>query len=288
MRAEAVCNDNANVIVHGLGLFSWRKRVKHIKRITAGRFTWETIYTPPTVQDAPKQRAARSKATTEAQALLNFKDARRQLTLLLAENFTPCDYFCTLTYDDKHLPANRAEMLKDVKKAVRRYRAAYKKLGTEFRYIYAVEGATGAARYHVHIVLNAATGNVRQDADIIASLWGNGSVEAHQLDKYWQPQGAYIDYETLAAYMTKETCPGAGKPNGARKWTSSQNLRRPKADKVERVSDSTDIIAPVGAYVLDSFTRRTPYAEYKYLFYVTPLSSAERPKHRLNERLQPT
>lgn len=261
--------------------------MKHIKRITAGRFTWEIIYTAPTVQDAPKQRAARSKATTEAQALLNFKDARRQLTLLLAENFRPGDYFCTLTYDEKHLPANRAEMQQDVKKAIRRYRAAYKKLNVELRYIYAVEGVTGAARYHVHIVLNAATGDVRKDAELIASLWGYGAVEAHQLDKYWQPQGNYIEYETIAMYMTKEAAPGAGKPNGARKWTSSQNLRRPKTEKVQRVADSTDITAPIGAYVLDSFTRRTPYAEYKYLFYVIPLTPNERPIRKLNELLPP-
>lgn len=263
------------------------ENMRHIKRIRAGRFTYEVIYTPPSIQDTPPQRAARSKATTAAQAMLNFKESRKQLTLLLAENFTPGDYFCTLTYDDAHLPGNRAEMLKDVKKAIRRYREEYKRLGNELKYIYAVEGVTGEQRYNVHIVLNAATGDVRRDAEIIAALWGRGYVDIHQLDKYYQPMGNYIEYETIARYMTKEGSPGAGKPNGARRWTPSKNLNHPKADKVERVSDSADITAPVGAYVLDSFTRRTPYAEYKYIYYVLPLTAKERPKRTINERIQP-
>ena len=82
------------------------------KRITirAGSCTEVIEYIPANSHDAPRQRAAKSRASSEARKRKNAAMSRRNLKMRLAANFTPGrDYFCTLTFEAGTEPRNRPD-----------------------------------------------------------------------------------------------------------------------------------------------------------------------------------
>lgn len=239
-----------------------------IKTVRAGRLVYAVCYSQALGSDAPAARAAKNKVSSEARQRLNFRAAWQKLELLLAANFGPEDLFVTLTYDEAHLPEDRAAALNYFKRYVGRLRTAYRRAGAELRYVYNVEEmpdeADGARRLHHHMVVS------RAEAETLRSLWAGGGVQIeHLLD------GPTDSYEARARYLVKERHPGAlGRKTGLRAWSGSRNLRKPE-ETSELVADSVTITAPPGAFVLDRRDEGNCYGCYSYIKYLLPVRRRE-------------
>ena len=236
--------------------------MKAIKHITAGLLHIEVIgqVPEPTIWRA---RAGRSQPTSKAQSFYNLKSSWRELELMLAANFGAKDMVLTLTYDDDHLPPNKAEAGKLFQKFVAKLRAVRRRREEELLYIYCIEGFHGKSsdplwgddceledrRLHHHAVVNRIGPD---DLEEIRSLWPYGGyIRAEPLDVHY--------YRELAKYMTKEARDfGRGKP-GERTWRGSRNLEKYSVEYIEIPSDSVTLAPPGGAVDYTSFCDKNPY-----------------------------
>ena len=237
------------------------------KIITAGSLVIECVYPRVTRTDSQKVRAAKHKASSEAQRRMNKIYSYEKLELMLAANFRPGDLVITLTYDDKHLPPNR----KTAEARLRYFRQKLTKLRKtehqDMRMVWNTESRHGDGRYHHHIVLNS-TG---EDFSIIRELWLYGA-DIH-IDRL-QIEGEK-SYESLARYMCKEEPERVGQ----RTWSYTRNCLKPEVETF-RVEDDTTVQAPKGATVLAEKTERTQYAAYKIVKYLAPGWQKRRQKTR--------
>ena len=214
---------------------------KRIKTITAGRLVIVGCYTIPTPRSSDRERRELREISSAAQERMNLKRSWQKLEVELAANFTRRDLHLVFTYDDDHLPPNREEARKRLKKMIRLLRDHRKARGQETRYIYVTEQLSAeGGRLHHHMILNG-TGD---DLEVLRSLWPYGEVELETLD-LWE------GYEALAKYLTKEPRE-CGKPeSGARTWAPSIGLKKPRVES-EIVKDNITVAAPPGAIILSS------------------------------------
>lgn len=219
--------------------------------------------------DGPRERAAKAQATNTAQAMRNKILSTRELELRLAKNFPTAGsgIVAVLTYDDKHLPKNRAEAQRRFKYFLKKLRDARRKEGLpEPRVIFAPEVLTSkSGRWHHHIVMDA-TGD---DLRMLRQCWIYGpDIEAEKLRV-----DAEKNHETLATYMNKELREAQEyqcRP-GLHGWGCTRNCLRPEVDTIT-VEDSDRLRAPRGATVLMQERRETAYAIFAVIKYRLPAS----------------
>ena len=218
-------------------------------------------------RDSEKVRAAKAKATSQAQQLRNQILSIRQLELLLACNFpTPgSGLVCCLSFDDQHLPKTRREAQRRFKYFLKKLRAERKGAGLpEPRVIYSPEVLTSSSgRWHYHIVIDS-TGD---DLDMLRRCWIYGSdIDATPLRVDEEKH-----HETQARYMSKELREAQeydSKP-GLHGWSCTRSCRRPEVDE-QIVDDRKPLRAPRGAIVLIQERRSTEFAERALLKYRLP------------------
>lgn len=224
--------------------------MKRLKSVTAGLLHYDYLVPMTVAPGPPKGRRPRLNISTAAQVFMNLKNSWRQCELMIAANFGTGDYVLTLTYDDEHLPASKAEADKLYQKFVRKLRGVRRRRGQELRYIYATEGFHGQMpngcfmddsewedhRLHHHIVLNGCQDN---DLEEIRSLWPYGVyVRLERLDIHY--------YEELAKYLTKEAREFGRAKVGERAWKGSRNLVSFVVE-YDDVKDNMSLVAPEGA-----------------------------------------
>lgn len=232
---------------------------KRLKTITAGRLVSGVCYTVATGRDTEAERTAKRRMSTEAQERINLRRAWQKLELLIAANFGPSDLHVVLTYDDEQLPADREAAVRLLRKLLRLLRRHRKARGQDLKYIYITEQLSAeGGRLHHHLLLNG-TG---EDIEVLRSLWTCGQVELERLD-LWQ------GYEALAKYLTKEPREVGRAEVGARSWTPSVGLAKPKTVS-EPVPDNVTIAAPAGAIILDRREEHNEFGDYLYLKYLLP------------------
>ena len=236
------------------------RAIKHIK---AGLLNFEIIGTVPEASPVRQRRSGRCCATCAAQQFYNDKCSWRELELKLAANYRSRDYVVTGTYDNAHLPRNKAETKKCCYKYLRRLRDVRRKRGQDLRYVYVAEGWHGKAddeyfggdgrledkRFHNHMVIN---GCGPGDLEEIRSLWPYGGyVRIEPVDVHY--------YRELAKYLTKEAREfGRAKP-GEKVWSPSRNLIKYEVEYIDIPSDSVTLSAPPGAVDYVQFSERNPY-----------------------------
>ena len=234
------------------------------------------IYTVPSRQDPPKTRAGRQRVSSEAQARLNVRTSRDKLELLLAANFGAGDLWVTLTYDDKHLPADRAGARKILRQFIAALRKHRRARGQELRYVYCIQEILedGSSRLHHHMILNGVDAG---DKELIASLWPWGDVDAGAID---DDQAV----TAIATYMCHEPIEHGRPRVGEQMWTPSKGLTRPETVTVDIPDDDVTLQAPPGAVTVENDGRRTEFGEYAYLKYWLPKSLSYRPQIRSGGR----
>ena len=226
---------------------------------TAGRYQLITRYSRPLPGDSKTVKAAKQAATTTAQKYINIKNATERLQLLLCANFDSKEAcFCTFTFTDEALPANRKHAKAIFAGYIRSLRKAWKQSARPFKYIYTIEGepltscptaapvagnrweitpwreekrweqldtaaqegAEPPVRLHIHCFFLLQ----KTDYEAVKALWPYGQVYISQMKV-----NELTTFQRLANYVTKESRAGT-KGNGARAYTPSTNLEQPVID----------------------------------------------------------
>lgn len=236
--------------------------------ITAGNCVEIIEYTAPNRYDAPKQRAAKSRASSEARKIKNGLLSARNLKLTLAANFRPIhDYFCTLTFEAGAEPRNRAACEAAAKRFYRRVGNVRSRRGQSFKWVYVVEHRHGEGRWHIHFVLNAAFG-WSADLEEIESLWELGTVQLHCLFT-----GKYRDktWAELAGYLRKERPeddPERSKV-GTHTYHRSHGLLKPDVS-TDLIQSSERAEAPANARITNQNEKTDIYSGVRWLSYELP------------------
>lgn len=236
--------------------------MKRLKKKTAGRLVRSVVYTVPQRTDQPQSRSARQRISSAAQARLNLKNSRNDLEMVLACNFGDGDIWLTLTYDNEHLPQDRREANKTLKKFLGKLRNVRKKRGNDLKYVYCTQQILddGTQRLHHHIVLNA-TGAA--DFDDLRSLWTEGrNIKIDHLN-------GDDDITDKATYMCHEPLEHGKPKRGEKTWISSQKLKRPVEECID-VPDDVYLQAPVGSTAVENDSFRNEYGEFIFIKYWLP------------------
>lgn len=231
---------------------------KCLREIRAGRLGYAVLYTRSSIADAPRARAEKSRATSLARQKINLRRSWEQLELILFGNFGRNDLLLTLTYDDEHLPPDRAQAVRRVKKYLDTLRKTRKRRGQTLKYVYVTEDKHGDGRLHHHMVVNG-TGH---DIEDLRALWPDGYVKINNI----RPR----ELGDLARYLTKEPRE-YGKAKNRRTWSASQNLKRPERPKPQIVSDLVTLSVPAGAETVESSggdIRIGEFGTYAYIKYI--------------------
>lgn len=236
--------------------------MKTKKIISAGPLVLEAVYPRGSAHDSPRARGAKRKLSSEAQQRMNAKYSYQKLELQLAANYGPGDLWVTVTYDDEHLPKDRAEAELRLKYFLRKLRAVRGRKSapvvhwcTEHKHEH--ESHWEDRRWHHHFFLNA-TG---RDYEQIRACWIYGAnihIEPLVIDKDHS-------YEALARYMCKE----AKDRPGLRSWSCTRNAKRPEVECFP-VPDDTPLQPPKGATVYEEAGERTEFGSYRYIKYLAP------------------
>ena len=229
--------------------------MKTKKIIVAGMLVQECVYSRAAGRESPKIRAAKRRASTEAQARMNAKYSWQRLEMMLAANFFPGDLVITLTYDDEHLPETRARANEKLKRFRRTLADLRHDRGEHLVMIWTTENKSDGGRWHHHCVINS-TG---EDYSEILRLWVWGAdvqIEPLKVSKE-------KNYESLARYMCKE----ARERPGLRSWSCTRSCRKPEVETFP-VPDDTDVRVPEDATLIADAAVRTEYGEFHFIKYL--------------------
>ena len=199
--------------------------------------------------------------TPENMCKVNRRNAAKKLSRLINANFVENDMHMVWTYDPVNRAANPAEARRDMQKALRKLKTAYKKAGLELKYVAVTE--YGKRSMHHHLVINSGL-----DVAAIQKIWGLGKIHVTLLDDSG-------DYERLAKYLLKQSDKTFNDPEmsvWAKRWCASRNLVRPIEKKRVVKADSwrERPVAPAGYYLITDSIREGvsdltgwPYQYYK-------------------------
>ena len=218
---------------------------KRRKTIYAGNLVKVVEYTPPMPRDTPQQRAAKHKATTEAQKRLNYRTAQGKLEVKLAANFTARDYFCTFTYAPGREPRSRKEANQHKAQYVRKVRAQRGKRGQVIKWVFTVENKHGEGRYHLHAVISSADPSL--DFDELRSLWPYGHVFLKKTKNLMREKEQVV-HEIL---------------------NSNELNKYSREDITEWIDEGAPLDVPPGAFIIERAEVVNEYSRYRYLKYMT-------------------
>ncbi len=256
---------------------------KTLKLIDAGGLQVAALYSRRSGNEAPKVRAAKAKASSDAQRRMNQIYSYQKLELMLAANYPApgSAMVCAATFDDQHMPKSRHEAqlrFKYFLKLLRRERKA-EELPEPVVFWSPEILSSESGRWHFHFVLD----NTGRDLEIIRRCWIYGSdVEAEKLrrpDRHHRP--AWMDevatragdepdnvYKALAIYMTKELreCQEYDSRPGLHGWSCTRNAKKPEIETLT-VEDDYELTAPEGSEVLYDEKKVTQYAGWHVIKY---------------------
>lgn len=231
-------------------------------REQAGRRVWECVYTMQSPRDSKKVRARKQYHSSEVRKLMNDRTSKRKLEGVLFANFGEDDFFCTLTFDDAHMPETRTQAQDFLKKYLRILRDVRKRRNDKLKYVYVIEDKH--TRPHIHIVLNSSS--IQNDMDEIISLWRYGShVDVRHIKIKL--------LHSLSEYMCKERV-----PPGKQSWTPSKGLARPIVTR-KIIPDNVSIQYPRNVSIkFDNAERSNKYGDFMFLSYLCSERTAKRKK----------
>lgn len=242
----------------------------------------EAVYPRIERKDSDRCRAAKRKASSEAQKRMNAIHSRVKLECSLAANYRAGDLWVTVTYDDEHLPKSRAEARLRFKYFLAKLSAARKKKNQKTivhwnaEHKHEHEDHWQNKRWHHHFFVNA-TG---ADFETIRSCWIYGSnieIVPIKLDKD-------NTFEALARYMCKEPADKLGQ----HVWYCTRNAKKPEID-TQRIESDEQIHIPRGSLLLLNEGGENQYTKWRVVKYLlpgwdSPDAQAPAAKHRRQKR----
>ena len=232
--------------------------MKVISTLRAGRVVRQVLFTPR--EPNPNQRRRGISISKEDKQKANLKTSYEKLLMLMCANFSPGDWWITLSYDDAHLPPDREASKKPFRKFMRTFRKYRKDHKDPLRYVYCTQVTTrsGGRRVHHHMVMRW-----EDDADRerITELWEWGKIV------YVRKLKSFEDIMDKAHYMCREPRELGVHVPGEQMWTASRGLIRPKPQYTTIDNDSIDISVPTGCTELQDPVQIPGYGGYKAIIY---------------------
>lgn len=248
-----------------------RITARRYKRLECGDYVREVLYSCPEPRDSARARAERSKATSKAQERVNQNNSKIKLAMLIGGNFGPGDLFITPTFSPENLPATCAELQEKVRKFYDTFRTTRTRQGKEMRYIYAPHH-TEKVRWHIHSLVNAVG---PEDWETIKSLWPWGDVNIKRIK-----DTAYSTPDAMAGYMIGGW---TDRPNSARAWCTSTNLKRIVVTTCREHNQSARLELPVNCELVETDSWVTQYGSYEYISFFRPVAANRNNTHEANE-----
>ena len=232
--------------------------MKILSTMRAGRVVRQALYSPRDPNPKPRHRAV--SVSKEDKKRANLKTSYEKLLMLMCANFSPGDWWVTLTYDDAHLPDTREASQPLWRKFMRRYRKYRKICNEPLQYVYCTQLTTrdGGIRLHHHMVMRWEDDS---DAEQIRSLWEYGKIVHIRKLK------SFEEILKKAHYMCREPRELGVYVPGEQMWTASRGLIRPKFEYTTIDSDAVDISVPVGCTELSEPVQLPGYGGYKTIIY---------------------
>lgn len=203
------------------------------KKIYCGENYLEVDIYPFTISRKKRgKRAKKEKESLQKQKNLNDKNARRKFIQIAETNFKEDDIVLDLTYSEEFLPKSIDELERNIQNYLRRLKRKRKELGLDdLKYMLITSYTTEKeekyvekVRPHHHLLINSGV-----DRDILEDLW---RVKRRKGEK----KGKRIGYANARRIQYSETTGItelstylANNITQKRRWTCSQNLKRPES-----------------------------------------------------------
>lgn len=188
-----------------------RTHIREQKRICKDYVHFD-IY--PVFTHTKSRKKKKYKPTSEAQRIINQRNAEKYLEMLIETNFDNNDFFVTLSYGVEPSSDEQAET--NVYNFIRRLEYLCKKLGLEKPCaIWCTEKGKTSGRYHHHLILKCPIGR-----DTIQKLWRDKKHPENGLIQVNELQFDENGLAALATYLQK-------KPIGKQRWHRTRNMKEP-------------------------------------------------------------
>lgn len=232
--------------------------MKILSTMRAGRVVRQALYAPRMPNPNTRRRAL--SIPKEEKDRANLKTSYEKLLMLVCANFSPGDWWVTLTYDDDHLPADREASRPYWRKFMRWFRKHRKDRQEPLLYVYCTQLTTrsGGRRLHHHMILKHEDDD---DAAELKRLWKFGAIVHIRKLK------SFEEILDKAHYMCREPRELGVHVPGEQMWTASRGLIRPKFEYTVIDNDAIDITVPVGCTQLSDPVQLPGYGGYKTIIY---------------------
>ena len=170
-------------------------------------------------------RGKRKKKTQEAVEKNNDRAAVRKCENKLKYNFSPGDWWATLTYDDLHHPQDMERAKKNIRNFLCKAKRLCNKKGKVLKYGQVTELGTKTKRWHHHIII---PGYITYEE--LEKLWPNGNIHVKRL---WRnsidDEKDSLNVLRLAEYIvgTSSEKRQEMRENGLRQYSFSRNCLDP-------------------------------------------------------------
>ena len=209
-----------------------------IRTIRSGRVIEKSLFW---VSERKPRKDRRKGSSSLAKKDRNSQQAVRRFARVLNCNMSAGDLLITLTYDDKHLPESKDVAEKEAALFMRRLSRRMEDISPAGVWITAdKDEKTGTpARIHHHMVLKkAGIENSSAGGKTLEQIWKKGFVDIEPLEDQ-------EDYTPVAAYLLRQAI---DEPD-AKRWHSTQGLKKPELLEEKIVSAARELRAPGGALV---------------------------------------
>lgn len=232
--------------------------MKILSTLRAGPVVRLTLYSPR--EKNPNQHHRAMSVSLEDKKRANLKTSYEKLTMKVFANFSPGDWWITLSYEDQYLPADREASRVYWHKFIRPIRKARKANGETLKYIYCTQLTTsdGGIRLHHHMILRAEDDS---DKELVLESWRWGIVKRCRRLKDIE------DLKSKSNYMCREPRTLGVHIPGEQMWTPSRGLITPKPTYTIVENDAIDISVPVGCVELADPIQLPDYGGYKSILY---------------------
>lgn len=205
-----------------------------MKCIYSGVVCETLVYEIPANANPATAKLPQPKAQSEEERLRHLLGiSRRHHTQLCNTNWNPEYLFCTLTFDDIHLPSDFTEAKRIAVNYKRRLKYAYP---DAVIFLYLGRGRK-TNRIHLHMVCYGVP------EDVIHNKWKDGeigNIEPLQEHNEYNGVDHGQDYTGLANYLFDHWTP----EQGGRHWSNTKNARQPEEEKTVEVEIKYSIQNP--------------------------------------------
>jgi len=195
----------------------------------------------------------------EEKAAYNAKQSLKRFVRNVNMNFTPDDYYVTLTLDNNNL----IDTFDEAKKIRESYIRSLQRIYPKAKLVFVMGRGKRNKRIHFHTII----ANVPRRAISRRWIWGNiTNIEHLREHNYYNLIDHGADYTALAVYLFDHWTPDQGK---GKRWRQTMNLQQPQKEKPtvpkRTYSAERPPVTPKGYKLVEARSTDYGYTYFKYV-----------------------